>query len=216
MQRHHRSIPVPAFAAALCLIFGWLPPSASAQINACGPLGSDQFGPFDFRTVSSSNLSLVERNHFNADVERLVRGQTSSIGADLAYTLRSIPNHPRALASMARLARKEKRPTPNGAVYSVDCWFDRAIRFAANDPTVRIVYGIELLRDGRNADAISQLNVALDLAPGDANAHYNLGLAYFSERDYNRSLVHAKQAYQSGFPLPGLREKLQRAGAWKD
>ena len=52
-------------------------------------------------------MSPVERNHFTSDVEYLVRGATSPIGGDISYTLRSIPNQPRVLAALAKLARKE-------------------------------------------------------------------------------------------------------------
>jgi hypothetical protein len=204
------------FAGITAFALVTLSGASTAQVNACGELTSDHFGPFDFRTISQSNLSLVERNHFNSDVEHLIRGQTSTIGGDLSYTLRSIPNHPRALSAMARLARKEKKPTPVGAFYSVDCWFDRAVRFTPDDPAVRLVYGIELIKDGKNGEAIEQFKTALDKSPDNANVHYNLGLAYLSLKKYDESLAHAKRAYELGFPLPGLRDKLVRAGKWKD
>lgn len=203
--------------AVIVVIVVLLWPAASRpQSNPCGDLAFESFGPFDYRTISMDALSKVERNHFNHDVEQLIRGQTSSIGGDLAYTLRAVPNHPRALVAMAKLSRKERRATPSGAIYSVECWFERAVRFAPDDPAVRIVHGMELIRDGKNADAIIQLGIALQLAPDSANAHYNIGLAFFGVKDYERSLLHARQAYDLGFPLPGLRDKLRRAGAWKD
>jgi tetratricopeptide (TPR) repeat protein len=193
-----------------------MPLHTTAQVNVCGEIASDHFGPFDYRTISPSNLSLVERNHFNSNVESLLKGQTSTIGGDLSYTLRSIPNHPRALAAVSRLARKEKRATPIGSLYSVDCWFERAMRFAPDDPTIRLVLGIELSKDGKHVEAIQQLNIALEASPDNANVHYNLGLAYLSLKKYDESLVHARRAYELGFPLPGLRDRLVRAGVWKN
>lgn len=189
------------------------------QMDACGDMRSEHFGnfgPFDYRAISPSDLSLVERNHFTPKVEQLIAGETSTIGGDLSYTLRAIPNHPRALAAMAKLSRKEKRPTPIGSYYSVECWFERAMRYRPDDANVRVVYGIELIRDGKNAAAVEQLKFAVQQAPDNANVHYNIGLAYFSLADYEQSLAHAKKAYELGFPLPGLRDKLKRAGKWKD
>ena len=81
---------------------------------------------------------------------------------------------------------------------------------------MRLVYGIELIKDGKNGEAIEQFKIALDKSPDNANVHYNLGLAYLSLKKYDESLAHAKRAYELGFPLPGLRDKLVRAGKWKD
>jgi hypothetical protein len=50
---------------------------------------------------------------------------------------------------MMNLAQKEKLDKPKGSGFSVDCWFDRAVRFRPEDPNVRMLYGIYLLRKGR-------------------------------------------------------------------
>lgn len=189
---------------------------AIAQIEVCGELYTDHFGPFDYRTINRFDLQKVERAHFSSQVENLIRGDSSTIGGDISYTLKAIPNHPRALAAMAALARKERRPTPKGSTYSIECWFERAARFAPNDPAVPAILAIDLMRDGKPKAAVAQLKVAEGLAPDNANIHYNLGLAYFDLKDFDNSLASAKRAYELGFPLPGLREKLTRAGKWKD
>ena len=44
-------------------------------------------GPADYRVASESLILLVENAHFTPEVERLTRGKSSTIGADLAYTL---------------------------------------------------------------------------------------------------------------------------------
>src|ERR1700682_1722293 len=43
-----------------------------------------------------------------------------------------------------------------------------------------------------------------------------LGLAYFDLRDYDNALDRARSAYRLGFPLPGLRNKLQEVGKWQN
>jgi hypothetical protein len=39
---------------------------------------------------------------------------------------------------------------------------------------------------------------------------------YFDLKDYDKSLEHAQIAYAQGFPLPGLKHKLQKAGKWRE
>ena len=161
-------------------------------------------------------LAKVETFHFTENVEALTRGQSSiRLGADISFTLRAIPNHTRALYSMSELARREKREKPVGSAYTVSCWFERAIRFRPEDGQVRLVYGVALLKAGEVRPAITQLDKAGELLPNNPNVHYNLGLAYFDAKDFDKAREHAKQAYALGHPLPGLRQKLERAGQWQ-
>ena len=60
------------------------------------------------------------------------------------------------------------------------------------------------------------LDKAAELSDNSPNLEYNLGLGYFDLRSYDKSLLHAKRAYDGGFPLPGLREKLRQVGQWKE
>ncbi len=209
----HRLIPI---AVAMTL----LTTTAHAQHvseSGCNLELRNAFGPFDYRTATEEQRQIVELNHFTGAVENLLRGITGPIGGDLDYTLRVFPNHPRALMSMAKLARREGKARPVGSHYTASCWFERALAFRPQDPQVRLVYGIDLLRDGKTSEAIEQMLLAekyMDTA--DANVAYNLGLAYFEAKDYEQALKRAHQAYELGFPLPGLREKLQRAGQWHD
>ena len=190
---------------------------ALAQAGAlCNLDLRNAFGPFDYRNATREQIEIVESHHFTPQVESLIRGQSGTIGGDLDYTLRVFPNHPRALVAMARLARKSGTQTPGGSRYSVDCWFQRALEFQPDDPQVRLAYGVELLREGKPQQAIVQLGLAESLSPNNVNALYNLGLAYFELADYRQSLHYAKRAYALGFPLPGLRDKLNRVGKWEN
>ena len=58
--------------------------------------------------------------------------------------------------------------------------------------------------------------MVIEQEPQNANAHYNLGLAYFETGDYDTALAKARQARALGFPLPGLADKLKAKGKWKD
>lgn len=189
--------------------------SRSQVVSACGSLTNEE-GPFDYRSAPPKILDLVQRYHFTDSVATLAGGSTATnIAADISYTLRWFPNHPRALMAMAELARRVKKDPPPGSPYTVQCWFQRAIEFRPDDEQVRAIYGVTLLRDGKRSQAIEQLKKAIAIAPSDANAHYNLGLAYFDEKRYEEARVEAKAAYALGFPLPGLRDLLKREMQWK-
>jgi tetratricopeptide (TPR) repeat protein len=187
--------------------------SGAYAASECGELGN-AYGPFDYRT-SRDKLVIVERHHFTPDVQALRAGATGKIGADIDYTLRASPNHHRALIAMADLGRKLKTDQPGGANYTVECYFDRAIRFAADDPTVRLIYGTNLLRAGERQEAAKQLEMALSMDPNNANVHYNRGLLYFDLKDCPKSRENAHRAYALGFSLPGLKKKLQDSGHWE-
>ena len=79
-----------------------------AQAGNCGPL-ANAFGPFDYRTEKGNSLYLVESAHFTPAVEAVIAGNTTYIGGDLDYTLRAFPNHHRALMSMIRSKRNERK-----------------------------------------------------------------------------------------------------------
>jgi tetratricopeptide (TPR) repeat protein len=117
---------------------------------------------------------------------------------------------------MVNLAIREKRQKPTGANFTVDCYFDRAIRFKPDDPTVRMVYGLYLHKLNKIQPAIKELVAADQLRPNDANINYNLGLLYFDTKDYEKAMQRAKRAYALGFGLSGLKIKLQRVGKWSD
>jgi hypothetical protein len=164
----------------------------------------------------ADKLPIVEAYHFNSDVEMLKRGMTAELpGGDLDYTLHAFPNHHRALYSMGRYAlRYPNDRVPPGASYSAECYFERAIRFRADDSVVRLVYGIYLSLAKRNAEAIEQLKIGQKLDDDNSEIHYNLGLVYEKSGEDELALRHAKRAYELGFPLQGLRNILKRKGVW--
>lgn len=181
--------------------------------NSCGPL-TNGYGPYDYRT-DRDKLPIVTGAHFTPEVEMLIRGNTSSTpGGDLDYTLRAIPNHHRALISMMRFGEKEKTPKPSGMRYTVECWFDRAIRFRPDDSIVRMIYSTYLNKNGRVPEASTQLEIATTYAKDSAFTHYNIGLHYFDLKNYDKALVQAHKAMELGFTQTALREKLESAGKW--
>lgn len=189
-----------------------------AENSYCGELKPPgQYGPYDYTdpTHRKENLSIVERHHFTPNVKNLIKGESSSLGGDIDYTLRAFPNHHQALVAMGKLFLREKTERPRKAEFTIECYFDRAIRFKPGDGIVRMLYGNYLLKlGGRSDDVLEQYHEAIRLQPENANINYNLGLLYLKKKDYELAIVHAKQAYELGFPLPGLRNKLMKTGKW--
>lgn len=191
--------------------------SDSASDSDCGSLKGGWYGPFDRRTATATELSDVEQQHFNRPIETLNPSLSIRVLAgNIGYTLRAFPNHLRALDSLSRLSVRANKDLLPGAGFSTECYFERARRFRPDDPGVHLIYGIHLMRSGRNAAAVSALDKAKGLDPSDPNIDYNLGLAHFELQDYDKSLAAAKAAYGKGWPLDGLRKKLRKLGKWND
>jgi tetratricopeptide (TPR) repeat protein len=193
-------------------------PAASEPTPGCGTFQYERehIGPLDYRHINPQVLKLVEDFHFSRQVEMLRKGQSSTIGGDLAYTLNAIPNHPRALRTTIEYFRRKGPEAALEMRMGLNCWLDRAMSYRPDDPIVRILVADELMRTGKRDDALSQLQVAEQHSGDSATVHYNLGLLYLDLKDYDRSVQHARKAYDLGAPLPGLKNKLAQAGKWRD
>lgn len=207
---------VASSVLAALLLVGQAPGCHAAPKKLCGQI-ANSFGPFDYNDPGNAqNLSMVEPYHFPEEVELGIRGATGPLGADIDYTLRAIPNHPRALATMARVGIRDKVTQVPGAMYPVECYFVRAMEFQPGDPAVRATYATYLIALDRLDMARDQLREAVALAPLDPTYHYNLGLVYYKTKQYKEANEHAHKAYALGFPLPGLKHLLVTAGKWQD
>ncbi len=205
-------------ASAVLMLCAWAPTSAQAQANAeenpCGPI-ANHYGPFDYRTQHEP-LKIVEKHHFTPQVEGLIRGQETYIGGDLNYTLHTSPNHHRALVAMMRLFEKTKGKQPEGVELPLECYLERAIRFAPDDTVVRVLYVLFLSAHDRAPEALLQLNAADFYAKDNGFSHYNIGMAYAELRDYENALIQAHKAMSLGFDRQGLADLLKSVGKWQD
>lgn len=130
--------------------------------------------------------------------------------ADLDFVLKRFPNHPVALMKVSDLAMKMQ-----DASIAMK-YFERALSLYPQYPDTHIIYGVFLQKMGKTDEAIEKYKKALQINPNMSEAHYNLGLAYFEKKKYALARKHAIQAYQLGYPLPGLRNKLKRVKAWRE
>ena len=180
----------------------------------CGNL-SNAYGPFNYIDPDHFNnkLNVVERHHFTSKVENLIEGESGALALDIDYTLRAFPNHHRALWSAAKL-QLQRGWTPDAHYFSADCYFDRAMRFQPKDGMVRMIYGIYLHKKQSYKDALVRYKEALELKPDSSEIYYNMGLLYVDTKDFANAKIAAEKAYGLGYPLPGLKNQLVRAGYW--
>ncbi|HUW38668.1 MAG TPA: tetratricopeptide repeat protein [Rhodocyclaceae bacterium] len=222
----NRSNLLTLFPVAIFTILGLCSSNSYAEEvyneRICGPMinnaGTYINGPYDYRRTTQANKDLVENTHFNYPEKIMGNSKERNrvnVWFQFVYTLKIFPNSPRALAAIDRLSQLVGSDKPPGAGFSAECAFLRAVQFTPDDPVVRVLFGLYLGKRGRSAEAAAQLQEASRLAPDNVNVQYNLGLAYFQIKDYPHAREHAAVAYDMGYPLPGLREMLERAGYWE-
>jgi hypothetical protein len=73
-----------------------------------------------------------------------------------------------------------------------------------------------IYRDMKKLDQARDALLKGDTAVGGTSAEiqYTLGLIYFELDDKENALAYARKAYDKNYPLPGLQQKLKRAGYW--
>lgn len=202
---------------AICLAL-LLP--VGAAFAACGDIIADAggFGPYDYRdpSILSHRLPLVENVHFTPDIENLSETRNTRILAqNIQYTLRKFPNHHRALDAVSRLAVREGSPQPEGLVYPVECWFQRAVVFQTRDGMVRMLYGLHLSRLERHEEAVEHMNAGLRLNPDNPMIQYQLGLLYLEVGNHEEAARLGREADAAGYPVGDLKQRLEQAGYWE-
>lgn len=181
---------------------------------------SENFGPFDYlqRHTLIAELRIVEKHHFGPQVEQLIGGMRTgdpkSVPSEIDYTLKAWPNHHRALNSiiqyqLIKLGGKKLTRFP-----PAECYLQRAIKFSPADGTTRMLYANLLQRTGHKKRALKQYEKALTLQPNGVQVKYNFALLLVDLKKYERAKGYAIDLYAKGFPLPGLKNKLKKAGYW--
>ena len=168
-------------------------------------------------------LAIVEKFHFYREIESL-RMHDAKLDGDLDYTLRSIPNHHRALWARVRFYlrqikddQKRKELVKNEQMREgnppPECYFERGEVFNPNDGMVPAIFGIYLHKRDQFEAALKAYNRAEALIPNDPELAYNMGLLYLDMGNLEKAREYADKASRLGYPLIGLRRKLSAAGS---
>lgn len=179
---------------------------------------------YDYYRVPEGNARVyvdqIITVHYTRAYESFARKSTNNENTwnELNYVLSRVPNHPESLLLLVQVMRELPSTAPEYALK-----FDRAKKYFQNalniDPKqadTRVLHGMFLQIDATTlSQAIEEYDTAIQLNPRNADAYYNLGLALVTRQDYEKAVIAAKKAYALGHPLPGLRNKLQAANAWK-
>ena len=196
----------------------WAAPArAQTGEQACGNPFTSWFGPWDYRVAPKGALNNVETNHFTPQVEQMIRGVTtgvSDMGKDVAYVLGVFPNHHRALLTMMRLGERDKNNQPRGSDRSIECWFDRAVRYARDDTVARLMYALYLRRQGRGEASLAQTRIAEEFATDNPLTHFNIGISYFELGKFELAAVAARRARDLGLDRTELIDMLKRGNHW--
>ena len=216
-----RQVLTSSFGLSLTIVAAsCFAPLALAQTGeaVCGNPFKSWFGPFDYRTAPKGALENVETNHFTPQVEQMIRGVTTGVtdmGKDVAYVLGVFPNHPRALITMMRLGEKDRNDQPRGADRSIECYFDRAVRYARDDTVARLLYAMWLRKKGRTEDSLAQTRFAEGVAVKENPlTHYNIGMSYFELGQYDQAAAAALRARDLGLDRPELIDRLKGVKKW--
>jgi tetratricopeptide (TPR) repeat protein len=191
---------------------------AATPEEECGSL-FNSVGPFDYRTRHSTpqrdwDDKDTTRNHFDPAMTRMRSGELSQrVLADFDFLLREYPNHYPTLEALIDYDLR------GGKIYTyrtTECYFERARRFQPDDVTVLLYEAFYFTKKNEPKKAFVSYEKALALAPDSADVNYNIGLWYERNGEYDKALHYAHIAYAMGYPLPGLRDKLVRAGKWRE
>ena len=214
----------------MCLVF-YHQLTISAE---CGQL-DNHYGPFDYRVPKNriKFLPRVEDAHFTGVTYKLAQAgadyelyrklfkfgphaggskKNTQIPADLDYTLRAFPNHPKALYAMSEYQRKRGKPVGrsyNEMSFRVsDCYYQRARNFVADDYMVYMLYGIQLFKENKYNESLIEYDKAEKLSLDNPELVYNKGLLLFAMKQYEKAKKYAIRAEGLGYPLDGLQKKL--------
>jgi tetratricopeptide (TPR) repeat protein len=194
----------------------WADESERLLSYDCGPYRYVDLGHIDYRLakgdpIVAKGVRDLDHYHTQPAARELakVKPYARDVMVNLDFTLRHSPNHHEALGLLIRheLAGGPLLEFPNSA-----CYLGWAQRFAPNDDTVYSYGGAYFWKKGEIERADAWYRRALELNADSAEAHYNYGLMLFDQKRFNEARQHASIAYAKGYPLPGLRDKLSRAG----
>lgn len=156
----------------------------------------------------SGRLQSVEQYHLQPAIDLLAQQKFEYAYDELVFILAWFPNHPKALNLLTQLTTRVNQPQV------AERHFRDAFGLYPDRAQTHMLYGNFLSKSGQRDKAIESYKRAIELDPNYAEAHYNLGLAYYHQKKYDLANQHAQIAYSYGYPLPGLERLLKGKKAW--
>ena len=86
-------------------------------------------------------------------------------------------------------------------------------RFTPDDPILNRLFATYLHRAGRFSEALAEYQAAEKKGDASAELFYNRGLLQLDMGNVPAARADAERAYALGYPLPGLKNKLQKLPA---
>lgn len=172
------------------------------------------------------DASFLHVHHYCAGIVWLSRAKVESdpvhhkfylelANTEVSYTYERIPEsspiYPVVSVNMARA--KLEVGQRDEAIAAVE----HAAEVQPQDPRPYVGMAV-IYRDLKRLDLARDALLKGDTATEGSSAEiqYTLGLVYFELNDKEQALAYARKAYAKDYPLPGLQQKLKRAGYWPD
>jgi tetratricopeptide (TPR) repeat protein len=174
--------------------------------------GSMDYRQRSFDPRTTAGVALVDRNHIEpARRQYQENPKDLSILDNLDFTLRYVPNHLQALRQLIAYSNSGGNFV---GFHPLDCYFLWAREFTPDDSAVLVLEAVYRWKAGQSSAAERLFQSALSVDTESVEIHYVSGLFYSAQKRYGKALEYALFAYDHGYPLPGLRNELIRAGQW--
>lgn len=166
---------------------------------------------FEYIHHYCAGLVLLNRSKFSTSTDKA--STLSDAFQEVNFTLQRIPEtsplYSSVLAAIARIQQELKK------FDSAKQYLDRAIAIAPDEPAAYILLALLYREQGNQQQALQTLEQGNTVTDGmSADIHYNLGLIELEIGKVESAAKHAKAAYDLGYPLSGLKNKLMAKNAW--
>lgn len=167
---------------------------------------------FEYVHHYCAGLALLNRSKFSPQGNEKA-SMLSDAFQEVNFTLQRIPEtspiYSSVLAVTARIQQEQKK------FDSAKQYLERAISIAPDDPSAYILLSLLYREQGDLQLAMQTLEQGNTVTNGvSADIQYNLGLIALETGKLDSATKHAKAAYDLGYPLPGLKNKLIAKNAW--
>ena len=169
-------------------------------VAGCALLASFDVSAQTASEINASGVELYETEHWAQAIDLFadalnLEPQNATIRSNLSNARSAYAS---ALAESGDLARAIRQ-------------LERTIQIDPTNVRPFIQLGVYFLQEGLINDAIFRLEEAVELAPGDVDAHYLLGESYYKDSDVTSALEQWDWVEANDPGRPGLAERIESA-----